>query len=97
RLSRCAGDRYVVMSADLYRRVWAVWRQTEGVVGRGQRFVDTIIKKGVLIVKNSSRNDRVIDREDHAAASAVNVTIKGGTIPNQKISITSEGNVTVDK
>jgi len=85
------------VSAELNRRVCAVWRQTEGVVGRGQRFVDTIVKEGVLIVKNRSANDGVIDGQDRAVASAVNVTIKSGTTPNQKISRARDGNVAVDK
>jgi hypothetical protein len=50
-----------------------------------------------LIVENRSANDSVIDRQDRAVASAVNVTIKSGTTPNQKISGARDGNVAVDK
>ena len=44
-----------------------------------------------------SANDGVIDRQDRAVASAVNVTIKSGTTRNQKISGARDGNVAVDK
>ena len=85
------------MSADFYRRVRTVRSQTEGVVGRGQRFIDVIIKKGVLIVENRSRKDGVINCQDRAVAWHVYVASNVGMPPNQEISGPSEAEVTVDK
>ena len=57
---------------------------------RDQRFIDVIIKKGVLIVENRSRKDGVINCQDRAVAWHVYVASNVGMPPNQKISGPSE-------
>src|SRR4029077_10916617 len=82
---------------QLDRRVRAVRCQTEGVSGSGQGFVDAIVKECVLIMKNRSGNEGVLERQDRAVASVVNITIDGGVSAHQKISVPSQAKIAIDK
>ena len=48
-------------------------------------------------MKNRSGNEGVLERQDRAVASVVNVAIDGGVSAHQKISIPSQTKVAVDK
>jgi len=65
------------------------------VRGSGQRFVDAIVKKCVLVIKNRSRDDGEIDCQDRTVASVVNITVNRGVSSDQKLSIPSEAKITV--
>src|SRR5205807_6600593 len=71
--------------------------QTEGVSRSGEGFVDAIVKKCVLIMKNRSGTDGMLERQDRAVASVVHITIDGGVSPRQKISVSSQTKIAVDK
>ena len=65
--------------------------------GSGHGFVDAIVKKGVLIMKNRSGNGGVLERQDRAVASVVNIAIDGGVSAHQKFSVPSEAKIAVNK
>src|SRR5207244_11985150 len=88
---------YSVISQQLYGRVRSVRCQTKGVSGCGDGFVDAIIKKCVLIMKNRSGNGGVLERQDRAVASVVDITIDASVSGHQKISVPSQTKVTVNK
>src|SRR4029077_3660326 len=86
-----------MISQQLYRRVRAIRCQTEGVSRRGHGFVDAIVKKCVLIMKNRSGNNGVLKRQDGAVAFVVNIAIDGGVSAHQKISVPSQAKIAVDQ
>ena len=65
--------------------------------GCGDGFVDAIIKKCVLIMKNRSGNGGVLERQDRAVASVVDITIDASVSGHQKISVPSQTKVAVNK
>jgi len=67
------------------------------VSGRGHGFVDAIVKKCVLIMKNRSGTDGMLERQDCAVASVINITIDGGVSAHQKFAVPSEAKIAVDK
>src|SRR5205823_297612 len=90
-------DRYSVISQQLYRRVRTVRCQTKGMSGCGDGFVDAIIKKCVLIMKNRSGNGGVLERQDRAVALVVDITIDASVSGHQKIPVPSQTKVIVNK